>query len=86
MSQELKVKVFSTINCGVCHAEMKWLDGQGVKYSKAIVDEDPDAMTEFMQVNEGMIGTPFTVVRNGDEVTKIAGFDQKRLKVALNLS
>ncbi len=85
MSNQAKVTVYSTTNCGVCHAVMQWMDKQGVSYKNHVVDEDVDAMAEFMQINEGMIGTPFTVITNKDQTTKIAGFDQKKLKQALGL-
>lgn len=81
----MNITVFSTTNCGVCHAVMQWLDKQGFNYRKKVVDEDATAMDEFMQVNEGMIGTPFTVIENNGATTKIAGFDQSKLKAALRL-
>ena len=81
----MNVTVFSTTNCGICHAVMQWLDKQGIAYTKKVVDEDEAAMAEFMHVNEGMIGTPFTVVDNKGDVTKIAGFDQPKFKTALGL-
>ncbi len=81
----MNVTVYSTTNCGTCHAEMQWLDSIDVSYEKKVVDEDPKAMDEFMTVNEGIIGTPFTTIENEGETTRIAGFDRSKLKAALNI-
>lgn len=82
----MNVTVFSTTNCGICHALMQWLDKQGVGYIKKVVDEDATAMNDFMSQNDGMIGTPFTVITDNNETFKIAGFDQSKFKQALGIS
>lgn len=81
----MNITIYSTTNCGVCHAEMRWLDGKSIRYTNKIVDEDAAAMEEFMKVNEGMIGTPFTVIEDSDKTSKIAGFDRSKLESALGL-
>jgi glutaredoxin len=81
----MNVTVFSATNCGICHAVMQWLDKQGISYDKKVVDTDESAMDDFMATNEGMIGTPFTVIENNGVTTKIAGFDQPKFKTALDL-
>lgn len=81
----MQVTVFSTTNCGICHALMKWLDKQTINYTKKVVDIDEAAMDSFMTLNEGAISTPFTVIEDGEKVTKIAGFDQPNFKKALGL-
>jgi glutaredoxin len=81
----MNITVFSTTHCGVCHALMQWMDKNNIGYVNKIVDEDGSAMQDFLDVNDGMIGTPFTVIDNEGEITKIAGFDQKRFKQALSL-
>lgn len=78
--------VYSTSICAACHSLTKWLDKQGVAYEKKITDEDPAVMMEFMEVNDGMIGVPFTVITADDGTqTKIAGFDPGKFKTALSL-
>jgi hypothetical protein len=42
-------------------------------------------MMEFMSVNDGMIGVPFTVINKDGVTTKISGFDQKKFKQVLGL-
>lgn len=79
----MNVTVFSTTNCGICHAVMQWLDKQNITYENKVVDESEEAMSEFMSINDGMIGTPLTVIDKGGAVTKVSGFDQPQLKAAL---
>ncbi len=74
----MNITIYSTTHCGVCHALMQWLDSKGVPYSKKVVDEDEAAMIDFMAVNEGMIGTPFTVIEKDGETHKIQGYDQPK--------
>lgn len=81
----MNVTVFSTTNCGICHAVMQWLDKQSITYENKIVDQSDSAMDDFMAVNDGMIGTPLTVIDNDGTTTKISGFDQPKLKAALSL-
>ena len=79
----MNVTVFSTTNCGICHAVMQWLDKQGIKYENKVVDENEEYMDDFMAVNDGMIGTPLTIVEDAGNTTKISGFDQPKLKSAI---
>lgn len=38
-------------------------------------------MAEFMEVNDGMIVVPFTIVKDDEGIeTKISGFDQRKFK------
>jgi glutaredoxin len=78
------VTIFSTTTCSSCEALTDWLDKQGQAYIKKITDEDPAAMMEFMSVNGGHIGVPFSVVT--DELgiqTTVEGLDYKKFKQLL---
>ena len=81
----MDITIFSTSICAICHAEMKWLDKQGVGYNHVVVDETDDGMEQFMQATGGVIQSPpFTVVKKADGTEiKIAGFDQKKLSAAI---
>ena len=80
------VTVFSTTTCATCHLVTGWLEKQQIPYTKKNTDEDPEAMVEFMSVNDGTIGVPFTVITAEDGTqSKILGFDQGKFKQALNL-
>lgn len=65
---------------------MKWLDSKNISYAKVVTDEDPAGMIAFMNVNEGAIGVPFTVIKDqAGTITKISGYDQGRFKQVLGL-
>lgn len=83
----MNVTIYSTSVCAACHTLTGWLDTRGISYNKKITDENPEVMTEFMNVNDGMIGVPFTVITDEKgETTKISGFDQGAFKKTLGLS
>jgi glutaredoxin len=82
----MKITIYSTTICAACHTLTVWLDKIGQPYTKKITDEDPAAMLEFMSINDGMIGVPFSVIEADDgSVTKISGFDQGKFKKALGI-
>jgi glutaredoxin len=70
------ITVYSTTNCGVCHALMKWLDSKDMPYRNVVVDVEAQGMSELMTVSDGAIGVPFTVIEHDDRVVKISGFDR----------
>jgi glutaredoxin 3 len=82
----MDITIYSTTTCSSCHTLTNWLDKQGVKYVKKITDEDPALMMELISVNDGMVGVPFTVIKDeAGQETKITGFDAGKFKNALNL-
>lgn len=83
----MNITIYSTSICAACVTLTRWLDQHNISYNKKITDTDPKIMEEFMQVNDGMIGVPFTVITNeAGAVTKINGFDQKKFKEVLAIS
>lgn len=83
----MKTIIYSTSTCAACGMLTKWLDTQEQKYEKKIIDSDDAAMTEFMSVNDGMIGVPFSVITDDDgNVTKISGFEKDKFKKALDIN
>ncbi len=83
----MNVTIYSTSVCAACHTLTQWLDAKSISYEKKITDEDPGVMAEFMNVNDGMIGVPFTVITDDHGgVIKINGFDQGAFKKTLGLS
>lgn len=82
----MNVTIYSTTTCATCHLVTNWLDKNQTEYTKKNTDVDEAAMDEFMTVNDGMIGVPFTVITADDGTqTKIMGFDQGRFKQALGI-
>lgn len=82
----MNITMYSTSSCAACKNVGDWLDKNGFSYDKKVTDTDQAVMDEFMAVNDGMIGVPFTVITTDDgNETKISGFDQKAFKTALNV-
>lgn len=77
----MHITVYSTTTCTTCHVLTQWLDKQGLNYQKKVVDEDPALMLEFMSVNDGMVGVPFTLIEKDDgSIQKLTGYDIAKLK------
>lgn len=82
----MKITIYSTTTCSFCLALTNWLDKQHTPYIKKITDEDEAAMAEFLRVNDGHLGVPFTVIQDDEgNVTKIIGFDQSKFKQVLGM-
>lgn len=80
----MHITIYSTTTCSFCHALTEWLDKQNISYDYKLTDEDDDAMAEFMNVNDGVIGVPLTIIKKDDgSETKILGFDKEKITQAL---
>lgn len=80
----MNITIFSTTTCSTCHILTEWLDKQGIPYERKVTDEDPAAMVEFMSVNDGIVGVPFTVITKDDgETVKFTGYDIAKIKQLL---
>lgn len=83
----MEITIYSTTTCSFCHALRAWLDKQNIPYAYKLTDEDDAAMAEFMSVNDGFLGVPFTVIKAKDgTLTKITGFDQAKFKKTLSIA
>lgn len=81
----MEITIYSTSICAACETLTNWLTKNNVTFIKKVTDEDPAIMDEFMANNDGMIGVPFTVIKNNGQTIKISGFDHKKFKQALNI-
>ena len=83
----MNITIYSTTTCTYCHALRAWLDKQNISYDYKLTDEDDTAMAEFMNLNDGFLAVPFTIIKAKDgKLTKITGFDQKKFKQALSIA
>ena len=83
----MEITIYSTTTCSYCHALRAWLDKQNIPYIYKLTDEDDVAMVEFMSLNDGFLGVPFTVIKGKDGLlSKIMGFDQPKFKQALSIT
>ncbi len=82
----MNITIYSTSICATCKSLGDWLHKNGFEYTKRITDTDPAVMTEFMSINDGMIGVPFTVITtDAGKQIKISGYDQRAFKAALTV-
>ena len=82
----MNITIYSTTTCAFCHVLTAWLDKEHIAYTKKNTDEDEAALIEFMGVNDGNLGVPFTVIEDdAGKTTKIVGFDQSKFKQVLGL-
>ena len=82
----MKVTIYSTTTCTTCKGLMQWFDKQNIPYEHHVVDEEPGGMQTLLDVSDGAIGVPFTVIDMDDgKQVKIAGYDIKEFKTALSL-
>lgn len=82
----MEITIYSTSICAACETLTRWLTKNNVYYIKKITDQSDQIMTEFMSVNDGMIGVPFTIIKQNDgSITKISGFDPKKFKQVLKI-
>lgn len=82
----MKITIYSTTTCAFCHVLTTWLEKENIPYVKKNTDEDDSALMEFMSVNDGNIGVPFTVIQDDSgNVTKIMGFDQAKFRQVLGI-
>ena len=73
----MSIIIYSTTTCSYCDALKAWLDQQNIRYVYKLTDEDDAAMAEFMNLNDGFVGVPFTVIKTDKgTVTKIVGFER----------
>jgi glutaredoxin 3 len=82
----MDVTIYSTTTCGFCHVLYSWLEENNIKFKKIMTDEDPGGMEEFLQVCEGSIAVPLTIVTDKDgNKTKITGLDRPKFKKVLGI-
>lgn len=82
----MNITIYSTTTCSYCHALKAWLEKQNIAYDYKLTDEDDAALEEFMQVNDGMLSVPLTVITKDDgSEAKILGFDQAKFKQVLDI-
>ncbi len=82
----MNVTIYSTSTCTTCKGLMQWFDKQNIAYVHHVVDKEPGGMQTLLDVSDGAIGVPFTVIDMDDgKQVKIAGYDVKEFKTALGL-
>lgn len=74
----MEIIVFSAKGCIFCDRQKDFMEEKGLKFEEIDVSADEEGFKEFLEL--GGTGTPLTVVKqNGGVVSKILGFNEKKL-------
>lgn len=76
----MKVKIFTTPNCGFCHTEKEFFKEHNIEFEEFDVFKDDQAREEMIQ-KSGQLGVPVTDV----DGQIVIGFDRTRLKQLLGI-
>ena len=77
------ITVYSTTTCPYCVMLKRWLDDKKIPYTDYLVDKNPIAAQNMVQLS-GQMGVPFSTVEYEDgSLEKILGFDRPRFERAI---
>ena len=78
-----KITIYSTTTCPYCVMLKRWLDDKSILYTNYMVDQNPIAAQNMINLS-GQMGVPFSTVEGDDgRLEKILGFDRPRFEAAL---
>ena len=80
MPNKHKVTIFFTKTCPWCHKTMDWLTAHKIKFTSIDVGDDQKALDDMVK-KSNQIGVP--VIDIDGQI--IIGFDEQKLKKALNI-
>jgi len=80
MSEEIKVRVYSTVTCPYCVTLKEYLKEKGIKFEDINVAVDKEAAKEMVE-KSGQMGVPVSDI-NGDIVI---GFDKVKINQLLGI-
>jgi len=80
MTEEIKIRVFSTPTCPYCVTLKAYLDEKGISYEDINVAEDKEAAKEMIK-KSGQMGVPVSEI-NGEI---IIGFDKVKINQILGI-
>lgn len=79
----MKITIYSTTTCPYCMMLKSWLDKKDIPYTDYLVDRNPMAAQNMVQLS-GQMGVPFSTIEHDDgSIEKILGFDRPRFEAAL---
>jgi len=78
------VTIYTTPACGYCQMAKSFFSAKGVDYEEINVAADQEKAEEMVQ-KSGQMGVPVIVIGEGADEKVIVGFDQGRIKEALEL-
>jgi len=83
----MQITVFTTGGCPYCIMLKEYLNSKSVTFSEKLVDQDEEAKKEMLQVSNGFLGVPFSVISKDDGTKEtIIGFDKGKIDQILQLN
>ncbi len=80
----MAITIYSTHTCGFCNMLKNYLDSKDIKYDVKYADDNPKYAEELFE-KSGQMGVPFTIIDDGDNQTKILGFDKPKFDKVLDI-
>jgi len=80
MSEQTKIRIFSTLSCPYCVTLKEYLKEKGFEYEDINVGEDKEAAKEMVE-KSGQMGVPVTEIKG--EI--IIGFDKVKINQILDI-
>jgi glutaredoxin-like YruB-family protein len=81
----MKVRVYATAACPWCHVAKEWLMERKIKFEYVDVGADQQAAREMVE-KSGQMSVPVIEITGNDGRSEIiTGFDEEKLKKALNI-
>lgn len=78
----MEIIVYSAKGCIYCDRQKEFMISKGIEFKEIDVNVDEEGFKEFRKL--GGAGTPLTIKKqNGEIVSKILGFDEKKLSQEL---
>lgn len=82
----MQITIFTTTTCPYCKMLKQYLRANNVKYEEFPVDMDEKNLSKMMEVSDGFLGVPFTIIKKDDgNEEKIVGFDKEKFMRALRI-
>ncbi len=83
----MKIVVYSTTTCPYCKMLKDYLEAKGFSYTEKFVDQDEASKNEMVQLSNGFLGVPFTVITKDDGTRgMVIGFDKNKIDQILGIS
>lgn len=80
-----KITIYSTTTCPYCVMLKRWLDERKIEYTNYMVDQNPIAAQQMVNLS-GQMGVPFTTIEKDGKMQGILGFDVPTFKRVLDLA
>lgn len=83
----MQITVFTTGGCPYCLMLKDYLNSKSVTFVEKKVDQDETAKNEMLEISQGFMGVPFSLIVKDDGTKEtVIGFDKGKIDKILQLS